>query len=404
MKILVNCFACSPYKGSEAGMGGNFVKALSRHHELYVITASQGEIEKYLNGGEITNTHFYFVDGRHSRLLSTMIKLFPPVYYWWYTHWQKKALALARGICEKEAIDIIHQLNMVGYREPGFLYRLNYPIVWGPIGGTTNTPWCMLTHIGLYGFIFYGSRNLINSFQLRFARRVRTMISHCDALVTATQGEHDAFLRHYHKDSEIISEVGCLVGQTFSRVTTREDGQKLKIAWSGQHTPTKALNILLEAIAVSPYRDKIELHVLGYGRYTRKWKNLAEKLKLGDITWYGWLDKKTATEVMGGAHLFCITSLQDLTSTVLLEAISLGLPVMALNHCGFANVITDECGIKIGIHSKKQIIKDYSDAIGRIYESEPYRRKLSEGALLRAQDYKWEDKAEKLNAIYEEVK
>ena len=34
MRILVNCYACSPYKGSEPGMGWNFVKGLSKYHEL----------------------------------------------------------------------------------------------------------------------------------------------------------------------------------------------------------------------------------------------------------------------------------------------------------------------------------------------------------------------------------
>jgi hypothetical protein len=27
-------------------------------------------------------------------------------------------------------------LNMIGYREPGYLWKLNVPFVWGPMGGT----------------------------------------------------------------------------------------------------------------------------------------------------------------------------------------------------------------------------------------------------------------------------
>lgn len=41
MRILVNCYACSPYKGSEPGMGWNFVKGLSKYHELFILTESK---------------------------------------------------------------------------------------------------------------------------------------------------------------------------------------------------------------------------------------------------------------------------------------------------------------------------------------------------------------------------
>lgn len=38
MKVLINSYACSPYKGSEPGMGWNFVDALSKDNDVYVIT------------------------------------------------------------------------------------------------------------------------------------------------------------------------------------------------------------------------------------------------------------------------------------------------------------------------------------------------------------------------------
>ena len=37
LKILVSAYACAPNKGSEPGMGWNFVMGLSNFHELHVI-------------------------------------------------------------------------------------------------------------------------------------------------------------------------------------------------------------------------------------------------------------------------------------------------------------------------------------------------------------------------------
>lgn len=97
MRVLVSCYACSPYKGSEPGMGWNFIKCLSSKLELHVIVESKFEedINRYLesHSEEKNNMHFYFVaKERHKKLR----KLWPPSYYWFYNLWQKKVYFLAK--------------------------------------------------------------------------------------------------------------------------------------------------------------------------------------------------------------------------------------------------------------------------------------------------------------------
>lgn len=132
-------------------------------------------------------------------------------------------------------------------------------------------------------------------------------------------------------------------------------------------------------------------------------KSLAEKKGLKNIVWYGWMERDKAIEVMKGCHLFCITSMADLTSTVLLEALSYGLPVIAMNRFGFANTITEECGIKIDILSKAQVVRDFAVAIDILYENENKRQTLSKGAFERAKEFSWEKKAEVINDIYQQI-
>jgi len=163
------------------------------------------------------------------------------------------------------------------------------------------------------------------------------------------------------------------------------------------------LNLLLQSVRNCRHGEAIELHVIGAGRSTDRWKKLALNLGLKKITWYGWVDKEAALEIMANCHLMCITSLSDLTSTVLLEGLSLGLPVVALNHCGFSNVITKDCGIKIPIGSRKEVCAGFSTAIDLLYEDEPLRLKLSQGARRRALDFKWEEKAKRITQLYEEA-
>ena len=100
------------------------------------------------------------------------------------------------------------------------------------------------------------------------------------------------------------------------------------------------------------------------------------------------------------AHLFVITSIKDLTSTVLLEALSLGVPVICLDHCGFADVVTTECGIKIPVHNCRQIEVYLAAAIRRLDNDEQERQRLAKGALERIKDFSWEKKAVAVNSIY----
>lgn len=402
MKILVNCYACSPFKGSEPGMGWNFVRCLAKKHELHIITESkfQPDLEKYFceHPGEQEYYHFYFIrKNRHKK----MRKIWPPSYYWFYKAWQKKAYKLALELEGKEHFDVIHQLNMVGYREPGYLWKMGKPFVWGPIGGFGKVPWSLIPSMSLWGMVFYTCHNIINNWQMRMNWRVKAAMKKASGLIAATKDVQTAIRQLYGKDSIIIPEVG-LIGNGGCQISRRLPDEKLKICWSGQHTPGKSLNLLLDSIALGE-NEKVELHVMGEGSETKRWKRKSKRLGLRNIVWHGWVPRDNGLQIMQSCHLFCITSLKDLTSTVILEALSFGLPVIALDHCGFSNVLTPTCGIKIAINNKKQVVEDFYKAIMEIEKDEDRRYILAKGAQIRSKEFNWKDKAEAISKIYETV-
>jgi len=66
-----------------------------------------------------------------------------------------------------------------------------------------------------------------------------------------------------------------------------------------------------------------------------------------------------------------------------------------------ANVITDNCGIKIRVDNKRQIVCDFAKAIDRLNKDRCLLKLLSEGAIKRAEENSWESKSEILCKIYE---
>jgi glycosyltransferase involved in cell wall biosynthesis len=128
---------------------------------------------------------------------------------------------------------------------------------------------------------------------------------------------------------------------------------------------------------------------------------LAGKLGLADrFVWHGLMPRDKAINMIHQSHIFVITSLKDLTSTVLLEALSQGAPVICPDHCGFSGVVTEDCGIKIAVKTPRQLVTDMAAAIIKLAQDENERQRLSRGAIRRVKDFSWDGKAERINSIY----
>ena len=111
-KILISAYACSPYHGSEPGVGWNYIYNMSNDFEIHVIVEKvkwEKEILKFKaeNCDELKNIYFYFIPKKRNKILR---KIWPPSYYWFYNNWQKKAFKLAGKLESIHNFDIMHSL------------------------------------------------------------------------------------------------------------------------------------------------------------------------------------------------------------------------------------------------------------------------------------------------------
>lgn len=330
--------------------------------------------------------------------------LLKPIMNLAYLQWEKDAFRIGAQLHDRVRFDLVHLITYVGFRFPGYFWKLDIPFVWGPIGGLENTPWRFLPKLGFTGCVYYTFRNIANFLQKRFLPRPKRAFSKArGSVIAATGGIRKEIIRWYRTDSTVIGEVGP-PPFIASNHSIRKSEEPLKLAWSGLHLPGKTLPFLLHAL--NKHRDFINFHldILGTGPCTKKWQNLAHRLEIGErCTWHGWLPRNEALELVHQAHIFVITSIKDLTSTVLLEALSLGVPVICLDHCGFADVVTSECGIKVPVGTPRQIESGLAAAIAKLDNNEKERRRLAKGALKRITEFSWENKAAMVNSIYQKA-
>lgn len=413
LKVLAVAYACNPYRGSEEGVGWGWVNAIAEHHDVCVLTAEyhREDIAKAVAAGvgNAGRIRWEFVKHRPWHYRPTRLwraiegSICKPIMNWSYRLWQRDAYAAAGRLHREVGFDLVHLVTYVGFRFPGRFCELGIPFVWGPIGGLENTPWRFLPMLGPGGCVYYAGRNIVNSYHRRFLRGPKRAFRKAAGIIAATEGISREIERWYGRKSEVLCEIGP-PPQVAQGITERRPGEPLRIAWSGLHLPGKALQLLLRALAALPAGFDWTLDVLGQGPCTGSWRQLADRLGIaGRCTWHGWVERGRAVEIMHGSHVFVITSIKDLTSTVVLEAISQGVPVVCLDHCGFADVVRDDCGLRVPVENPKQVVSGLAEAIERLGRDEPLRRRMAAAALERIRDYSWESKAAKVNAIYQQA-
>ena len=70
LKILINAYACNPYKGSEAQLGWNIISRLSKFHDLTVLTdhINKTDIDNFFKNKK-NNISFNFVKRKRNSIL-----------------------------------------------------------------------------------------------------------------------------------------------------------------------------------------------------------------------------------------------------------------------------------------------------------------------------------------------
>ena len=185
--VLINAYAVSPSWGSEPGMGWNWISNLAKYANLYILTEGewQTEIEDAVaKHPHKEHLHFFYLPVS-DKIRQMCWNQGDWRFYYYYEKWQKRALKKAEEIINEHDIDVIHQLNMVGFREPGYLWKLNKPLVWGPIGGLEEVSTKFLAKAPFKMRLFMKLKNWISMLQIRFSPRIHQAFLHSDALISA---------------------------------------------------------------------------------------------------------------------------------------------------------------------------------------------------------------------------
>jgi glycosyltransferase involved in cell wall biosynthesis len=406
LKILVSAFAASPIRGSEFAVGWEWIRAIARNHSVWAITreSEREEIEDYLRAhpNELTNVSFCFVPWHEPSYSGILLHV---AYRIEYVNWQKRCFAMARDLDVKVNFDIVHHVNGTGFREPGFLWKLKKPFVWGPILGLTYFQLKFLKLIPIGEATFLVVKNLTTAWMMHVARRPRQAASAAARILAGTRQTATMVDLLWKTPATVISPV--TPPEIKQHPPARRDpGAPLRLIWCGSLEPRKALKLLLLSLGSLKCDEvKWELLVIGSGRMEDRCRRMACDLGISEhCRFLGRLPRAEALALIQSGHVFVHSSLYEGSPTTVVEAMSLGLPLVGMDHFGFGDAVDDRCGILIPPTDIHSVIVEFAEAIRKLWRDEELRYKMALAAQTAAMYLSWEHKIQIVESIYQDAR
>lgn len=192
---------------------------------------------------------------------------------------------------------------------------------------------------------------------------------------------------------------------------------KFKILFVGRHIERKGICYLIEAAKYLP-RDKFEIRIVGVGDLTDKLKeqaaalsavsgNVAGEVQPAEIIFTGKLSPEDLANEYKTANVFTLPAIVDSKGdteglgVVLIEAMELGLPIVASNVGGIPDVVVD--GVS-GILVPEKDSEALANAYKRLADDPELVKKLLAGAQQRiAQCFTWDGIIERQIEVYKKT-
>lgn len=404
LKVLVSAYACHPEQGSEPGVGWNWVREIARHHDVWLLTeaerfapATEGALQADRHLRDAVKVIGIPRERRAERWLKSL------AYYHTYEKWQRAALARARELHRQVRFDVAHQLNMIGYREPGFLWSLDVPFVWGPIGGFAQMPWRYLPAMGTSGALTLGLRNVANEMQMRLSHRVRAAMAASDVLIAATSVDSAAIAKYYGRQAPVVHETGT-AAESEPPVRAIKSGEPLQVLWCGLMVPRKAVGVALRAVARASQEIPIQFHLYGAGPQEPFARGLAQQLGIhGHCHFHGQRPRAEVVDRMRRSHVLLFPSLQEATSATVPEALATGLPVLCHKICGHGDVVTDEVGMRVAVADAARSVERFAQGLVSLWREPDRLRAYSIAAARDAPRLAWSTKGGAAGGWYREA-
>jgi glycosyltransferase involved in cell wall biosynthesis len=313
---------------------------------------------------------------------------------------QLRQRELVRRLVREHGIDVVHEPIPVSPKQPSALFDVGAPVVIGPMNGGMTYPYGFRELEGRAERAAHGlavrAANLAN-LAIPGKRRARL-------LLVANERTRRALPEVVRAvETEELVENGVDL-ERFSPSVAPRDDHVLRVAFVGRLVDWKAVDVLVGAVAKARKEQAVELEIFGDGPERPALEARAAGLGVASaVTFHGFVPQVEVARRLSRLDALALSSVRECGGAVVLEAMALGLPVVATRWGGPADYLDHGSGILVDPHSRAQMTRDFADAFVRLAADRPYRERLGAAARTKVLEYDWNVKIDRILALYARV-
>ncbi len=393
------CYACEPGGATEHGLGWQWVLRTSQFKDVILITrpGRKGLAEECNKNG------IELVEVEVPSIRRKLTQPFGDVGIWIRIYsWASNVNKHIKKIVDKETIEYVHLVTFHSIWMPNIFKGVETKKIWGPVSGGEYVPSAYMEYVGPEN----KKEKIRNRINRWMTKRLVNKAKSCDLMICGNS-----------QTLALANDSGCsktalILPNAVSKIPKQKarksysEGECLNFAFVGSCQGRRTLTLLMSALAKA--NDiKWKLDIAGTGPALRFWKQYAKDLLISDnIEFHGWVGKDVVDMIYQRAHIFAFTTIRDGGGSGMLEALERGVPVLALDWGGPADVIADTgAGKLITADSPETSIAEIKSWVVGLAEGKiNYSEMVEKAENFNFEDYWWETKLQKYLDIANAIK
>ncbi|MBR8836290.1 MAG: glycosyltransferase family 4 protein [Stigonema ocellatum SAG 48.90 = DSM 106950] len=312
---------------------------------------------------------------------------------------------IVRQLVRQYKIDVVHEPIPVSPKFPSLMFGVGTSVVIGPMNGGIEYP---------PGFRSYQSKFV--DIMLSLGRQLSDLCNYLlpgklKAQILLVANERTRKALPYGVGGTIIelveNGVDLSVWQPSVPPESRIQNQVVpnNFIFIGRLVECKAVDLLLEAFQPVAAQTDAYLEIIGDGPLRQQLEHQAVGLGLTSrVKFTGWLSQKQCAARLDDAAALVLPSLLECGGAVVLEAMAMGVPVIATKWGGPADYLDETCGILIEPTSREVLVNGLKNAMLKLATSPELRLQMgSVGHKRVLQHFDWERKIDRILEIYEQT-
>jgi glycosyltransferase involved in cell wall biosynthesis len=327
------------------------------------------------------------------------------------TQWEQRGLV--KRLVKAHQIDVVHQPTPVSPKEPSMIFGVGAPVIIGPMNGGMNFPpaFRQMQNKGVDIGVAAGRASASWLNRLMPGKRRAAL------LLVANQRTKAALPPGINHDIRELVENGVDMHLWQSETAhlgaaDLPHGTHARFVFVGRLVDWKGVDYLMRAFVRAASAAPMSLTIIGDGVERARIEAIARSLNvfsdsdnaLGKVHFTGWQPQAVCAAILNTADSLVLPSLYECGGAVVLEAMALGLPVIASNWGGPADYLDASTGILVPVDSPASFESALEQALIRLATKKDEREAMGRRAQEKVRAlFDWEVKVDHMLTLYRAV-